>query len=93
VIVARAYLRVRKGTPAVEFAQAAVGLRPGHAYCWYVLGQSQETVGWLDRAAVSYTRALDLSPGMPQAKAAFKNLQQGSFAGKLARRIGGLFSR
>ncbi len=93
IIVARAYLRFRKGTPALECAQAALILRPGHAYCWYVLGECQESVGWLGQAAVSYARASDLSHNLPAAKSAMKRLANESWTGRLGRRFGGLFKR
>jgi tetratricopeptide (TPR) repeat protein len=93
VIIARVYMFHRRGVLAMEMAQAAVGLKPGHGYCWYVLGAAQESVGWSDQAATSYRRAIDLTPTLSQSKDALRILQSRSVSQRLWRRIGGLFKR
>lgn len=93
VIVARAYHRFRKFAPALESANAATSLRSQHAYCWHVLGECQESLGWLGRAAATYKHAIDLDPSLPQPKASLKRLQNQPFTTRLSRRIGGMFRR
>jgi len=93
VVIAREYLFHGRGVLAMEMAQAAVGLKSGHGYCWYVLGTTQEHVGWADQAATSYQRALDLCPGLAQSKDALRVLRSRSIPQRVWRRIGGLFKR
>jgi len=93
VIIARVYLFHGRGVLAMEMAQAAVGLKAGHGYCWYVLGSAQELVGWADQAATSYRRALDLSPKLTQSKDALRVISSRSVSQRLWRRIGGMFNR
>jgi tetratricopeptide (TPR) repeat protein len=93
VIIARVYLYHGRGVLAMEMAQAAVGLKAGHGYCWFVLGSAQEQIGWPDQAATSYQRALDLCPTLTQSKDALRTLRSRSFSQRIWRRIGGMFQR
>lgn len=93
VIIARAYLRFGRHAPALEFASAATSLRPQHAYCWYVLGQCQESLGWIGKAAANYKHAIDLAPSLPQPKVSLRRLQNQSLMTRLSHRIGGMFRR
>jgi tetratricopeptide (TPR) repeat protein len=93
VIIARIYLFHHKPTPALEFAQAAVKLEPGHHYAWYVLGRCQEALGWLGEAGVSYRRSLELPGDRSRARSALGALESRGITARLSAWLGGLFRR
>ncbi len=93
VAIARLYLFHRQPAPAVQYAQAAVELQSGHAYCWYVLGRGQEALGWADRAMQSYSRAMQLRPDFLMARDALRELERRSVFGRMRNWFGGLLSR
>lgn len=93
VVIARAYLRGGKGLPALEMAREATSLRPAHAYCWCVLGEAQEAVGWIGEALASYQRGLDVSPGHAMSKASLKRVSNLSAGARFSQRVRGWFQR
>ncbi len=90
VVVARIYLFHRVYASALEFAQSAAGVRPDHAYCWFVVGQCEEAIGWSERAMVSYSRSTELAPCDNPAKGAFDHLLNDSTGGRVWRRVKGM---
>jgi tetratricopeptide (TPR) repeat protein len=92
-IVARVYLFYDEAARAIEYARAATQMQPAHAYCWYILGQCQESIGWSGEAAVSYSRCLELDQGHKPAGAALVTVQNLSTSQRASRWLKGLFRR
>lgn len=65
VTIARCSLYQQHPTTAVEHATEAVGLRPGHHYPWFILGQAQQALGLSRQAYASYQRSLQIHPRGP----------------------------
>jgi predicted Zn-dependent protease len=93
VAIARVYLFHRQPAAAAQYAQSAVELQSGHAYCWYVLARCQEALGWTDRALESYGRAVQLSPELQAAGDALRTLSRSSGFARMRNWLGGLLSR
>lgn len=85
IVIARIYLFHRRPAPGQEFARAAVDRRPDDPYAWLILGQSQEMLGWADKAEVSYERSLQLPGDHRDARRALDRVRSYSRAGRLAR--------
>ncbi len=58
---------------AMKQVHLALGIRPDHAYNWYMLGRCQQGLGWTGAAGQSYTRALELAPHFVPARSALKS--------------------
>lgn len=93
LVVARIHLFYRRAAAAMEFAQAAVKLKPAHVYCWYVLGQAQEAMAWPAEAQESYQRCAELSADFPEARAALEAIVGRPVSWTLRRWIGRWFRR
>jgi tetratricopeptide (TPR) repeat protein len=93
IAIARMYLFHDYPANAYEYAQAAAAKGTGRAYCWLVLGQCQEALGWTDEAARSYERCLALDRTQSQATSALVNIQNLSGAERLRRWFRGVFRR
>jgi len=93
VAIARVYLFHRQPAAAAQYAQAAVEIEAGHAYCWYVRGRCQESLGWTDRASESYARAVQLAPDLRLAGDALRALERSSVLARIRNWFGGLLSR
>ena len=93
VIVARIYLYYRRAAAGLEYAQAALKLKPSHVYCWYVVGQCQEEIAWFDQAAESYERCAELSDEFPEARTALEAVRSRTGPQRLWRRLGAMFGR
>ncbi len=93
VIVARIYLYYRQAAAALHYAQAALDLRPSHVYCWYVVGQCQEEMGWFEQAATSYGRCTEVSDEYPEARAAVDAVRSRTKGQRLWRRVRAWFKR
>jgi tetratricopeptide (TPR) repeat protein len=93
VIVARIYLYYRRATAALQYAEAAARLRPTHVYCWFVVGQCQEAMGWFDQAETSYERCAELSDDFPEARSALGAIRSRTLLQRSWSWLGGLFRR
>jgi tetratricopeptide (TPR) repeat protein len=97
IVVARIYIFHGRPTPAVEFAQTALKLEPGHWFSWMVLGKAQEALGWSREAEASYERAHSLPGGRVEADSALTALRAKSgaatFVVRLRGAMKGLFRR
>ncbi|MHC4218641.1 MAG: tetratricopeptide repeat protein [Planctomycetota bacterium] len=87
VIIARIHLYYDRATAALEHARAAVGLKPSHVYCWYVVGQCQEAIGWFDQAEESYERCLELAGDYREASVALDAVRSRTFGQVMWRRL------
>jgi tetratricopeptide (TPR) repeat protein len=93
IFIARIYLFYNRPAPALAFAQAGVELQPSHHYAWYILGKVQERLGLVQRAEVSYQRAVALNVNELAARDALESLENQSGGIRLLRWLGGLFRR
>jgi tetratricopeptide (TPR) repeat protein len=65
VTIARCCLHWSHPTAAVEYATEAVGMRPGHHYPWFVLGEAQRALGLSGQAYESFQRSVQIHPKGP----------------------------
>ena len=92
-LIAMIYLYHRKSTVALEFAQAAVELKPSQPFSWTIRARCQEALGWFEQAATSYEHGLELAPGNREIGDALFAIQARTPPQRVLGWLGGLFKR
>jgi predicted Zn-dependent protease len=93
LVIARIYLFHDMATAALKFAQDAVQMKSDHAYAWYLVARCQESIGWLDQAALTYERCLELAGDHDEARAALEAIAHRSPIDRILQWLGGLLRR
>jgi len=77
--IALIYLHYRIPSKALQRAQVAVQQAAASFYAWFILGQCQQELGFIEAARTSYSRCLELSPRHYEAGVRISELGRGSW--------------
>ncbi len=83
--IALIYLHYRIPSRALQRAQAAIQQAASVFYAWFILGQCQQELGFIEAARTSYTRCLELSPRHFEAGVRMAELGRGSWSATVRR--------
>lgn len=78
VVIGRIFAYYHRAANAISYLKKALELEPGHAYTWFELGECQASLAMSAAAASSYERALEIDPGLREARTAQSEIESTS---------------